>query len=399
MGIRVSSAPASGADSDGLKPGSPARYARPPGLRAPRFPLPFIERHHIALFLILTLIGSARIVSTYRVFSHTADEAWHIACGMEWLADAHYTLNPEQPPLSRVAMALGPYLTGTRPYHRPGAAPSLDQEMDEILYSGNHYERTLALARLGILPFFWIACAVVYFGGKRYFGPATAVLAVFLFSFLPPVLAHAGLATTDMACTALMGAVLLAAGVLLEEPSALHAAVFGLCGGLAILSKFSVLVFFPACAAAALVCYLAVARPGTRKIVKAGKALLPLLVLATAIACAIVWAGYRFSLDHRLPAPELWAGFRELWEHNARGHRAYALGRLSDHGFWYFFPLALAVKTPISFLILAGAGLVLAVRNRSDWRAWLPVACWLPFSERRCSAASTSGYATFCRFT
>ena len=40
-------------------------------------------------------------------------------------------------------------------------------------------------------------------------GPG-ALVAVFLFTFLPPVLAHAGLATTDMAVTAFMGAAFLA---------------------------------------------------------------------------------------------------------------------------------------------------------------------------------------------
>jgi 4-amino-4-deoxy-L-arabinose transferase-like glycosyltransferase len=80
------------------------------------------------------------------------------------------------------------------------------KEGAKILYTGDHYDRTLALARLGVLPFFWVACAMVYWWGRRYFSRAVAVVAVFLFTFLPPVLAHAGLATTDMALTAFMTA-------------------------------------------------------------------------------------------------------------------------------------------------------------------------------------------------
>ena len=47
-------------------------------------------------------------------------------------------------------------------------------------------------------------------------GPAVGALAVFLFSFLPPVLAHAGLATTDMALTAFLGAAFLSGLVWVE---------------------------------------------------------------------------------------------------------------------------------------------------------------------------------------
>jgi 4-amino-4-deoxy-L-arabinose transferase-like glycosyltransferase len=42
-----------------------------------------------------------------------------------------------------------------------------------------------------------------------YFSNALAAIAVFLFSFVPAVLAHVGLATTDMALTAFLGAAFL----------------------------------------------------------------------------------------------------------------------------------------------------------------------------------------------
>ncbi len=158
----------------------------------------------------LVLVASIRIIATYTVFSHTYDEPAHIACGMEWLDKGVYKWEPQHPPLARVATALGPYLLGTRCQNTPNVdLASMTHEGLAILYYGHHYDLTLALARLGILPFFWIACLVVYWWGRRYFSPSVAVVAVFLFSFLPPVLAHAGLATTDMALTAFLGAAFL----------------------------------------------------------------------------------------------------------------------------------------------------------------------------------------------
>ena len=64
----------------------------------------------------------------------------------------------------------------------------------------------LALARLGILPFFLLACAMVFLWGNRIGGPLAALAATFCFTTIPPVLAHAGLVTTDMAATAFTAA-------------------------------------------------------------------------------------------------------------------------------------------------------------------------------------------------
>jgi hypothetical protein len=57
-----------------------------------------------------------------------------------------------------VAVALGPYLAGSRSFGKP----SFYNEGAAILYAAGHYDRNLAMARLGVLPFFWVACGVVF---------------------------------------------------------------------------------------------------------------------------------------------------------------------------------------------------------------------------------------------
>ena len=37
---------------------------------------------------------------------------------------------------------------------------------------------------------------------------------------------------------------------------------------------------------------------------------------------------------------------------------------MSDKGWWYYFPIALGVKTPIPYLLLAIAGIVLLMKRR-----------------------------------
>jgi hypothetical protein len=335
----------------------------------------FLERHGRIIAVALVLLASIRIIATYTVFSHTYDEPAHIACGMEWLDKGVYKWEPQHPPLARVATALGPYLLGTRCQNTPNLKlASMTTEGLAIFYSGHHYDLTLTLARLGILPFFWIACLVVYWWGRRYFTPPVAVAAVFLFSFLPPVLAHAGLATTDMALTAFLGAAFVSALIWVEHPTLGHAALFGASTGLAMLSKFSTLVFFPAGVGLALVWYYITERPKLSWLLDAARKRVASLGLAVLVACLLIWAGYRFSFA-KVPAPELFQGIQDVMRHNAEGHPSFLLGERSNAGFWYFYPVVLAVKTPIAFLLLAAAGVAFAVGKR-EWfrRAGPPLA-------------------------
>ena len=355
-----------------MPPADPVK-ARPPWL------LEWLDRHAILIAIGLVALASIRIVSTYTVFNHTIDEPIHLACGMEWLDKATYTCEPQHPPLARVAAALLPYLSGIR---SQGVAThdiyTQPLEGIAILYSGHHYDRTLSLARLGILPFFWIACGVVYIWAARYFSKPLAVIALFLFSFTPAVLAHAGLVTTDMALTAFLSAAFLSGLVWVERPTKPSAALFGVCTGLAVLSKFTTLIFLPAAALVAFVWYWATGRTGIGRAVRDR---IPTLALAGFVGALVIWAGYRFSFGAvgftsvRLPAPELFAGIEAVLQHNELGHRSYLLGELSSSGFWYFYPVALAVKTPIPLLILLVFGSILVFRKNSDSpRLWLPLA-------------------------
>jgi hypothetical protein len=341
--------------------------------------LEFLAEHCRALSLVLVLFATLRIVATYTVFNHTADEPAHIACGMEWLDRGSYTLEAQHPPLARVAAAAGPYLLGARTVYTPRTVRDwLLLDGDAVLYYGHRYDLTLALSRLGMLPFFWVGCCVVYLWGRRYFDGTIAVLAVFLFSFMPAVLAHAGLSTTDMALTAFLGAAFLSGYIWLEEPTCKHATGFGLCTALMMLSKFSGMAFLPVSAGLALLWYAVTDRPGAGPLWRAVRERLPTLALAVLVACLAIWTGYRFSFGKvnfssiRLPAPELYQGIEEVMYHNSAGHPGYLLGERRSTGFWYFYEVAVLVKTPLGFLVLLAAGVYLAFRYRRHYRELWP---------------------------
>ncbi len=346
---------------------------------------PFLERFRWLLVAVLVAVGSARVIATYTVFNHTVDEPGHIACGMEWLERGTYNFEPQHPPLSRVAAALGPYLSGNRLQGTPKTEDhpdylwSLWAEGAKVLYEGHRYDKTLAVSRLGILPFFWVACLAVYWWGSRYFSRAVGVIAVFGFSFMPSVLAHAGFSTTDMALTAFLVLAFVAGLVWVEQPTLRHAAWFGIAAGLMVISKFSCLAFFPVVAALVLLWYLAMRRPVTAVLLKQARERVPSLGLAIVIAMIVIWAGYRFSFGPvspggiAVPAPELFRGIQDVQSHVDRGHLSYLLGETRTTGFWDFYFISIFFKTPIGYLALLAVGLTLIFRKYPPARnLWMP---------------------------
>lgn len=341
-------------------------------------PAAWIQRHPTLVFIGLVALATLRIALTYSVFNHTADEPGHIAVGVQWWDEGKYTYESQHPPLARIAVGVGPFLMGRHTTNQRNR----DKEGIDILYGDGHYERNLALSRMAILPFFWISCFVLYAAVRHSLGHLEALLAVFFYSFLPPVLAHAGLATTDMPLTAMLAASFVTGLMWLDRPTMRRSALFGAATGLAILSKFSIFVFLPAAAVASLLCYLAMVRPSPGELLGVVRRGAMPLLLAVTVSLLVIWAGYRFSIGKvsflglTLPFPELFDGIKEVFQHNAEGHPSYLLGMRSKFGWWYYYPVVLAVKTPLAFLALffLGIGVSLTKANRRRPAYWLPLA-------------------------
>jgi hypothetical protein len=335
------------------------------------------------IFLLLAAIGVARIAATYRSIAQTSDETPNIACGMQYLDLGRYDYGAFHPPLARLAIAVGPYLYGARAQKMPDRW----KEGNAVLNSAPRYGKALTLARLGILPFFLLACTVVWLWGRKLMGDWGALAAVFVFTNTPPVLAHAGVATMDMAIGAGIVTALFTYTLWLEEGSLRRAVFFGVGLALAILSKFSAVLLLPVCIAAITLLY-----PRARQ--KRNWVWIP-------VAFVLIWGAYRFSFgpmtEHvasdaagqggiigriprpvlhaletvPLPAPQLLDGLWQVHNHVDAGHTAYLMGRHSFHGWWYFFPVALAVKTPLPILLLAGLGVFALTREKRRER-WMP---------------------------
>jgi hypothetical protein len=360
----------------------------------------------------LILAACLLAASSWRIYSNTWDEPEHLAAGIELLDKGRYEYDTEHPPIVRAFMALGPYLAGARSFGTP--PPDGVQEGVDILYSGGHYNLYLTLARLGTLPFLALLLFSVWLWARRLTrSEGEALLAVLLLGSVPPVLGHAALATLDVAAAATVLLALYALQCWLESAWWRDAVFFGITAGVAVGSKFSAIPFlvvgFVVLAGAQWVlerrgagsggahgAALDARPPGVPArprllgfAIIVAMAAVPLFIAyglrspgANVVAHKFEWAiafllrEQGISHDAGVVLQHLWLptwvkGFFEgiiaIKAHNDSGHLSFLLGQQRSTGWWYFYLVALAAKTPIPLLVAGPIGMV--VLAREGWQA------------------------------
>ena len=358
----------------------------------------------LAFVILISVLAAA---STWRVYGHTWDEPEHLAAGMELLDRGRYEYDTEHPPIGRILMALGPYLAGARSYGTP--PPSGVQEGLDILYRSGHYDLYLTLARLGMMPFLVMLLLAMWFWARRIVASEhEALLAVVLLATVPPVLGHAALATLDVAAAATTLLALYAAQRWIANGKWQDAAFFGIATGLAVGTKFSAIPFIAFGMLVLAGTRLVLAQVDRRRTAESRrprltwKAMLGGLALALAVGLIPIFLAYGFrSADPDMvtrrfnwavaflfrpdgwkynyaTAPEthiwlpralklLFEGIVALKAHNDSGHVSFLLGQLKANGWWYFYLVELAVKTPLPLLATGPVGL--GIMARDGWRA------------------------------
>ena len=347
------------------------------------------------------LLACLLAAGCWHLYTNTWDEPEHLAAGIELLDRGRYEYDTEHPPLARLFLALGPWLAGAHSFGTP--PPDGTREGIDILYADGHYWRYLTLARLGALPFLALLLYATWLWARRLLdSEAGALLAVLLLVSVPPLLGNAALASLDVAAaaTALLACYALQGWLLSGELR--HAAGFGLAAGVAVATKFSAVPFLglalPVLALAQALGHVRRGELGARAAppghwlaglgLAAGVALLTLYAVyaprahnPSGVALRFDWAvAYllqRPGVDHGLGVviQHLWLP-RELQDlvngivavkaHNDTGHLSYLLGRTRLTGWWYFYLVALAVKTPLP--LLAGGSLGLGWMACAAWR-------------------------------
>ena len=354
------------------------------------------------VILACVVVAIFRVITVDKTMPQGFDEPCHVGAGMEWLKNRTYRLDPVHPLLARYAITLPLYLKGQRFPKFSAQDPRTNSAFDvgnAILYEGGHYKRNILLARLGILPFLGLCTILVFWWTSRCFGLLAGCIAAFLFSTLPSILAFSSMAYTDLPTACTQFACLFAFSTWLERPSMGHTVWLGVAAGLAFSSKFTSFLFLPCAALAMLTVRWWLSVEGYRD--TTAKRVLRLSA-AVGVGFVILWGSYGFSIGHLryplavspasaqslhpsssllrvvarkvvtanpiVPAPEFFHGV--LVAGTLPTTSSYLLGNMKPGGWWYFFPVAVALKTPLSLLVLAIVGLLHAVRSAHE-------ECWV----------------------
>jgi hypothetical protein len=337
--------------------------------------------------------SSAWCVTASAKLSATFDEPIYIARGLEhWRTGSHASL------LRLGTMPLPPDLQ-TLPLY-------LSERWHGIPFdAAADFERLLPWARAGTLVFWWLLLLHAWLAGRRLAGPWGGRLAVALLACEPSLLANAGLATTDIAITACMLALVYHFRVNREAGWARRVGWPACWFAAAILAKASGLVFGPICllvveAERLLRQSTEYTALRTRSVAVAGD-LAQIVVLGlvlTFVYCGCDWQPEPSFVAWAHHLPDGTFGRTMVWlsehlrvfsnagegilrqvKHNTHGHAVYLLGQGDARSFWYYFPVVLTMKLSVPLLL---APLVLGVvrpRALANW-AGLAAGALLIFS-------------------
>jgi hypothetical protein len=305
----------------------------------------------------------------------TADEPVHVLRGLTLWQTRDLVLQT-QPPLSHWLIGS---LVSTEPdlpdVRQLTSWPTRDRPAiaHELFWERRlPVERIILLARLPIILVGMLLGAILARWAREGGGRSAQGVVLFLFALSPNILASASLATTDLTITTAYAAVVFTWWRFWQRPTRGRWLWAALSLGLALGAKLTALLLLPITLLLAC-CRRQPDRPWWH----AGLIWASLLP----VAGLVVWGLYGFEarpslgLTFPIPAATYLDNFFRVQEHVTEGHQAFLLGELSRDGWWYYFAVALLIKTPLLTLILAVAAAVSCIRGRHwarDAFLWMP---------------------------
>ena len=238
-------------------------------------------------------------------------------------------------------------------------------------------EATAFAARAPNMLLVLLMGALVFRWAADWFGWRAGLLALVLWAFDPNLAAHAQFATTDVGVALFCLATFYGLARFLRRPTWRAWLLCGGAAGLAVTAKSSGALVLPVLALTALTCHTLDTRRslGARWMRAAWQ-----VAAVFALAALVVWCIYRFELrplapsGPLIPAASYWQVIWGQLQHATGGHRTFLMGQMSEQGWWHYYLVTLAVKTPLPTLILFGvslvAGLARAARGYAGKEAW-----------------------------
>jgi len=369
--------------------------------------------NRIGNWIVVVLLGLlvALCLTSMPFNSPTADEQNHISRGYHYLVTRNLDLNVAPPFVN--ALSGVPLL-----FHEGIVLPSYDTShrktyinkfAEEFVWVYNDAETVINSGRLAVIVLSVVLGYFVFRWAKDLWGVKSGLLAVSLYVLDPNILAHSQLVTTDLGAACLIFVVTYFLWRFLRWRRNVDLVLAGVLVGVAQATKQTALLLVPVLGLAVFVEAFIVGdltlrgrwpwrgRFSRRQWMRASYFLCAVCVVLVFLAVCSLWACYRFetapladagsehaTIDRliahpalrrvtysvvermRLPFPTYFRGLGWLERYSRRGAPAFLMGQYSHRGWWYYFLVAFAIKTPIPTLVLLGVAVCRTVRNGSD---------------------------------
>lgn len=297
-----------------------------------------------------------------RASSATYDEPVHLAAGYTDIVEGRYQLNAlDHPPLAEMwaalpLLALRPDTFTSYPYKLESAT----YHFSDLFLHGNRVpaRRLLNDARFwNLFTLTLLLGPILVLWARRLEGDAGTMGAAVAFAFCTPWLANAALVTTD-AMSAGLFFVSFALLALPDPRSNMRWIFAGAAAGGALAAKFNMVLLPPLMLSVLLI---------ESRIEKRGVDWYRFILAALAALVVL-------TLVYRVVHLPLWfEGLSATLGRLSQGRPSFLLGRYGTEGWWWYFPLALLVKTPSPLLFLGIGGVWCALRRAPSQATWLLV--------------------------
>ena len=341
---------------------------------------------NVLAFSLLVLMFGLSFSSIFND-ANTMDELAHTPAGYSYIIKQDMRLNPEHPPLlkdlSGLSVWLGSKITGTEIIF-PNQDHSWQSDVNgqwefgrELLFrNGNDADKIIFFARLPMILIMILFGFYVFKWARELYGNKAGIIALFLYSLSPTFLAHGRLVTTDVGAAAAFFIATYYIVKWLQNQNLKNMIIAGIVFGLALLTKFSLVLLIPYFILITLIWMI---------INKAWKPMFGLMFIGI-IAMVLVYPVYLFhtwnypmerqiaDANHNLETygnrlladPVLWmntqtylrpygqffTGLLMVIQRASGGNTAYFLGEISNVAWSYYFPVIFLIKVPLALLAL-----------------------------------------------
>ncbi len=363
--------------------------------------------------------------------SAIVDEVAHIPAGYSYLKFQDYRLNPEHPPLIKVMAAVPLIFMNLKfPLDHPAWTTEPNGQWETgwqfIYHIGNDADKIIFASRIPEILLMLLLGFYLYKWTAELYNRKAALLALFLYSFSPTIIAHSRFVATDLGVTVFLFIALYYFIKFIKKPSRKNLIIAGITLGLAELAKFSAILLLPFFGIITLIAIFTKKIPLSKKIPPLSKRVggifkedssqsqsletspnpsfakrgiqrlklagfyLGSLFLIFTIAYLLVGVFYQmvmvnypvekqhqlisaslppsielfkhnFNLDilHQTadnpilrPYSQYFLGLAMVMSHVEWGHTTFLMGKFSNQGWWYYFPVAFLLKIPLALHIL-----------------------------------------------